>query len=123
MVATVRISRGDRKNRRITSSSTAAPSTTAADDPGHERDDPARAAGHDEQHRERRRRRAEVALGEVEDAVRPVHEGEPEREEGAQAAEDRALHHDPRRRPPQQLYDHEEGDRPEDPGERAPGPT
>ena len=30
MVATVRISRGDRKNRRITSSSTAAPRTTAA---------------------------------------------------------------------------------------------
>ena len=91
-------------------------------DPHHEGDHPAGAAGHHEQHRERRGGRAEVALGEVEDAVRPVHEGEPEREEGAQTAEDRPLHHDPRRRPPEQLYGDEEGDRPQDPGERRAGP-
>ena len=91
-------------------------------DAGHEGDHPAGAAGHHEQHRERRRRRAEIALGEVEDPVRPVHEGEPEREEGAQATEDGALHHDPRRRPPQQLYDDEEGDRPRGPRRTRAGP-
>ena len=56
-------------------------------EPGDERDQPAGAAGDDEQHRERSRRRAEVALREVEDPVRAVHEREAEREQRAQPAE------------------------------------
>ena len=44
-----------------------------------------------------------------------VHEREAECEERAQSAEQRALHHDARGRPPQHLHDHEERDRGRDP--------
>ena len=47
---------------------------------------------HGEQHRERRRHGTEVAGSEVDHTVRAPHDGEAEREERAQPADDRALH-------------------------------
>ena len=78
---------------------------------GDEGDQPTRAAADHEQDRERRRCRAQVALREVEDAVGPVHQGETQREQCAQSAEQRALHDDARRWGPQHLHDEEEQSR------------
>ena len=45
----------------------------------------------DEQHRQRRRQTAQIALREVDDAVRPVDQRDPEGDEGGQATDDDAL--------------------------------
>ena len=51
--------------------------------------------------------------------MRPVHEGQAEREQRAQAAEQRALHDDPRGRCPQQLHEEQEERRAHDAREHS----
>ena len=94
MVATVRISRGDRKNRRTMASSTRAHHQRrqqAEDQPqqvadAREDDQVERQCGGDQ---------AQVALREVDDPVGPVDEGHAQGHEGREQAEREALQHQP----------------------------
>ena len=89
MVATVRIRRGERLKRRMNSFSTRNPRTMAASrpmatddevgEPGHPVGGPAVLVGRDEHDGEQRRHHAEVALGEVDDPVGSVDEGDARR--------------------------------------------
>ncbi len=63
-----------------------------------------------ERHGDHRGDGAEVGLGEVDDAARPVGERHPERQQGGQAADDDPPHHDARRgREHDQLEEHDGG--------------
>ena len=65
----------------------------------------------EQQDREDRGHRAEVALGEVDDAVGAVDEREPDREQRGERTDERALHDDAERRVPEHVGDVDEDDR------------
>ena len=94
MVATVRISRGAFENRRITRISTTALSNTAVAIPTSTDGEERPAEPLVELSRHRRGDGAQAALGEVDDAVRAVHEHEAHRQEPVQGAQDQALQED-----------------------------
>ena len=70
---------------------------------GRHPDEPVDAGAHDEQDGQRGRHRAQVALGEVHDAVRLVDEDEPEGDERGQPADHGAVDDDAERHRPQHL--------------------
>ena len=79
MVATVRMSRGASKKRRMMASSTMAPTTTADEEAGAEAQPVVDPGEGDQVHADRGGDAAEVGLGEVDDPVGPVDEGQAER--------------------------------------------
>ncbi|MDZ7731742.1 MAG: hypothetical protein U5R31_00315 [Acidimicrobiia bacterium] len=72
-------------------SSTSAPSTERGEEARGEPEEVVPGEGLDQDQRQHGQGHAEVALGEVEDAVRPVDEGHPHRDERAQQPDGHAL--------------------------------
>ena len=90
MVATVRIRRGALEKRRMITNSTTTPSSDRGTEAEEQGEDVGHGAEGDEAERAHRRGQAELALGEVEDAVGPVDERHAERDERAEHAEHEA---------------------------------
>ena len=110
MVTTVRIRRGALKNRRMNTNSTSAPRAMAATRPTGAASRKGTPGPRMQQHAERGRHAAEVALGEVDDAVRPVDERDAEGDQRRDAADDHALEQHADRRGPEPLLDDVEDD-------------
>ena len=112
IVATVSTSRGALAKRRITTTCTTAPSTERGGQAGDDAQQVADAGDRHERHGDHRGDGAEVGLGEVDDAARPVGQRHPERQQGGQAADDDPPHDDARRgREHDQLQEHDGGRR------------
>ena len=82
----------------------------AGDDRDREREEVGHARAEDQQYAERCGDAAEVALGEVDDAVGAVDERDAERDKGGEAADDQSLDQHAERRGPQQLKEEVEED-------------
>ncbi len=121
MVATVRISRGALRKRRMMASSTTAPSTERRDDSDGHGDEVAPAPRRHQHHDEDRGHAAEVGLGEAEDAVGAVDEGHAQRQQCGEPADDDAAQEDARRHREQHELHRQDGESRAERGSRGTG--